>query len=65
MFHATINMEEKMWGGGKVGGKGDNNGSLIGEEAGQEVQPTGRRTDWDFSVAARRNDLPINENVTL
>lgn len=52
-----------------MGEKRDNNSSLMGEEAGQGVQPTVGRADWVFSVVSSLNDLPINdsrtENVTL
>lgn len=45
-----------------MGRKRDNNSSGMGEEAGQEVQPTVRRTDWVFTVAPSQNDLPINDS---
>lgn len=45
-----------------MGRKGDNNSTLMGEEVGQEVQPTVRRTGWVFSVTPSRNDLPINDS---
>lgn len=57
-----INMEEKMWRGSKAGRRRDNNSSVMCEEAGQEVQPTVRRTDWVFSVTASPNDLPISDS---